>query len=192
MLTPVQQAKDTLRKQIGERLRAITPEQGEQASRRARALLEQQPRWRAAQSILFYAPLPGELDIWPLAAKALEAGKRLALPRYDAAAKTYAICEFRNAVTDLVAGHWGILEPGAGCEAWATNRLDFILVPGVAFDLQGRRLGRGKGYYDQILKVVRGMRCGVAFDEQVVPVVPREPHDETLNCISTPTRWLEL
>jgi len=72
------------------------------------------------------------------------------------------------------------------------NRLDFILVPGVAFDLQGRRLGRGKGFYDQILAVVRGTVCGVAFDQQITPEIPVEPHDAVVNCILTPTRWIEL
>jgi 5-formyltetrahydrofolate cyclo-ligase len=72
------------------------------------------------------------------------------------------------------------------------NRLDFILVPGVAFDLHGRRLGRGRGFYDQLLANVRGRTCGVAFDEQIVRDVPIEPHDVSLNCILTPTRWVEL
>jgi 5-formyltetrahydrofolate cyclo-ligase len=70
--------------------------------------------------------------------------------------------------------------------------LDLILVPGVAFDLQGRRLGRGKGYYDQLLGALHGTRCGVAFDQQVVDEIPMAPHDMTLHCILTPTRWVEL
>jgi 5-formyltetrahydrofolate cyclo-ligase len=70
--------------------------------------------------------------------------------------------------------------------------LDFILVPGVAFDLSGRRLGRGKGYYDRLLKQTRGTTCGVAFDEQIVGEIPVEPHDLNVNCILTPTRWIEV
>ena len=80
-------------------------------------------------------------------------------------------------------------EPREHCAALALNRLDFVLVPGVAFDLDGRRLGRGKGYYDRLLATVTGAACGVAFDRQIVPRVPSEPHDARLNCILTPTRW---
>ena len=69
---------------------------------------------------------------------------------------------------------------------------DLILVPGVAFDLHGRRLGRGKGFYDQLLAAVRGTTCGVAFEQQMVREVPVEPHDIHLNSILTPTRWIEL
>jgi 5-formyltetrahydrofolate cyclo-ligase len=66
-----------------------------------------------------------------------------------------------------------------------------ILVPGVAFDLHGGRLGRGKGYYDRLLKELRGTTCGVAFDQQVVEAIPVEPHDVRLDHVLTPTRWIE-
>jgi 5-formyltetrahydrofolate cyclo-ligase len=70
--------------------------------------------------------------------------------------------------------------------------VDLILVPGLAFDLRGRRLGRGKGYYDQLLRGLRGITCGVAFDQQIVAEIPVEPHDVRVNCVLTPTRWIQL
>jgi len=71
-------------------------------------------------------------------------------------------------------------------------RLDLALVPGVAFDLNGHRLGRGKGYYDRLLAMLTGPACGVAFDQQIVSQVPNEPHDVRLSCILTPTRWHDV
>jgi 5-formyltetrahydrofolate cyclo-ligase len=65
------------------------------------------------------------------------------------------------------------------------------LVPGLAFDPSGRRLGRGKGFYDRLLAMVRGRKCGIAFEEQVVPEIPVEPHDIRLDCLLTPRRWME-
>ena len=62
-------------------------------------------------------------------------------------------------------------------------------MPGVAFDFAGRRLGRGKGFYDQLLKLVRGTTVGVAFDEQIVSKVQVGTNDIRVNCILTPTRW---
>ncbi|HTG44362.1 MAG TPA: 5-formyltetrahydrofolate cyclo-ligase, partial [Verrucomicrobiae bacterium] len=70
------------------------------------------------------------------------------------------------------------------------NRLDFVLVPGVAFDSTGRRLGRGRGFYDQLLAGVTGIKCGVALDEQIVEKLPTEAHDIAMDYILTPTRWL--
>jgi 5-formyltetrahydrofolate cyclo-ligase len=97
----------------------------------------------------------------------------------------------RNLETDVVTGQFGIREPVTGCGAEALKRLDLILVPGVGFDSCCRRLGRGKGFYDQILAVVEGRKCGVGFDEQIVDGIPLEPHDIALDCILTPTRWIE-
>ena len=148
--------------------------------------------WHEAQSILFYAPMVGELDVWPLLEQALAAGKTAALPRWEAATKAYVACQVRDPVQDVRTGHYGIREPAPRCAGDVLNRLDLILVPGVAFDLHGRRLGRGKGFYDQLLATVRGTTCAVAFDEQIVRAVPVEPHDIILNCILTPTRWIEL
>jgi 5-formyltetrahydrofolate cyclo-ligase len=116
----------------------------------------------------------------------------VALPRYDADADRYEACQIRDESTDLCLGRFGIREPTGDCGRISINRLDLILVPGLAFDLHGRRLGRGKGYYDQLLAVSRGRSCGVAFDEQIVREVPVEPHDALVNCILTPTQWIEF
>ena len=161
-------------------------------SAQAVALLRTQRVWRSASSVLFYAPMPGELNVWPLLLEAISEGKRVFLPRFQAAQSAYGIGEVRNPGTDLKVGRFGIREPVAACLGVVVNELDLILVPGVAFDLHGRRLGRGKGYYDRLLGSVRGITCGVGFDEQIVSEVPVEPHDVRLNCILTPTRWIEL
>jgi len=183
--------KTTLRQVIRDRLRQISDARRAQASAQARARLEQQPIWKSARSILFFAPLLQELDIWPLLVDSLAAGRTVALPRFDAAMGRYEACEVRDLPNDLKPGQFGIQEPVDHCVVLAANRLDLVLVPGVAFDLRGRRLGRGKGFYDQLLTLVRGTTCGVAFDEQIVEAVPVEPHDVHLNCILTPTRWIE-
>lgn len=140
---------------------------------------------------MLFASMHSEPDIWPLINEALSAGKTVALPRFCPATQTYEAGCIRDLDTDLQRGKLGIREPGPHCPTFALNRLDLVLVPGVAFDPHGRRLGRGKGYYDRLLAEVRGVKCGVAFDEQIVPEVPVGPHDAPLNCIVTPTRWLE-
>ncbi len=192
MGTPIQAAKHSLRQQVFARLKTLTPAERAVAGAQARALLKQQPIWQAAQSILFFAPLLGELDVWPLLLEALAAGKTAALPRFDPTTRTYRACRIQHHVADVQLGQFGVREPNARCAAGSLNGLDFILVPGVAFDPHGRRLGRGKGFYDQLLATVRGPTCGVAFDEQLVGEIPVEPHDIHLNCILTPSRWLQL
>jgi len=184
--------KASLRCQVRENLKRISPAQRESTSSRARVTLEEQPIWQHAQTILFFAPMPDELDIWPSLPAALAAGKRVFLPRFVSATNSYAACEVKIPDADLTLGQFGIREPSESCPQIPLNRLDFVLVPGVAFDLHGRRLGRGKGFYDRLLAAVRGKTCGVAFDEQIVTEIPVEPHDVLLHCILTPSRWIQL
>ena len=192
MPSDTQATKQQMRREIRDKLKAIPVAEKQAFSQNARSLLIAQQRWQNARSILFHAPMAGELDLWPLVGEALTAGLAVALPRFVAEDNLYIVCEIENMDGDLQPGQFGIREPAEDCRQISLNRLDLILVPGVAFDLQGRRLGRGKGYYDQLLAEVRGPICGVAFDEQIVAEVPLEPHDVVVDCILTPTRWLEL
>ena len=93
---------------------------------------------------------------------------------------------------DLATGKFGIREPRSHCGEILLNHLDLALVPGVGFDLKGRRLGRGRGFYDRLLAQISGTKCGVGFDEQIVEAIPTEPHDVHLNYILTPTRWSKV
>jgi 5-formyltetrahydrofolate cyclo-ligase len=150
--------------------------------------LEQQQAWHSARRVLLFASLPDEPDISELSSRALAAGRTVLLPRFDSATGKY-VASVMESTADLVRGRYGVLEPAAGCSHMPLNQLDFILVPGVAFDFIGRRLGRGKGFYDRLLSEVRGHKCGVCYDLQVVGQLPEEPHDIRLDSILTPTRW---
>jgi len=190
MTNPIRSAKSALRAQVRARLKEIAATERAAASAQARSLLVRQRYWQEAKKILFYAPLPEELDMWPLVAEALGEGKTVALPRFGMAQGGYVACEVKDPAKELQVGRFDIREPLERCSEIPVNRLDFILVPGIAFDLQGRRLGRGKGYYDRLLAGAQGRACGVAFDCQIVSELPVEPQDVRVNCILTPTRWL--
>jgi 5-formyltetrahydrofolate cyclo-ligase len=190
MHTEIQESKKALRRQMRERLAGLPESHRAAVSTQARALLKQQPVWKEARSVLFFAPMPGELDLWPLVADWLETGKIAALPRFDPTEKKYVAGRIADPTRDIRPGQFGIREPDVHCPSVPLNELDLVLVPGTAFDLNGRRLGRGKGFYDRLLTSVRGKTCGIAFDEQIVSEVPFEPHDVRLNYLLTPTRWI--
>ncbi len=186
----MEERKAALRSEIRTRLRQIDSEQRQAASARALGLLTAQKAWQSAKTVAFFAPLPDELDLWPWIRLALGQGKTAALPCFDSKTTGYVYREVKVLEEDLVPGMYGIREPGAHCPDLELNRLDLILVPGVGFDSQGHRLGRGKGFYDRLLAGLHAIKCGVAFDEQLVSHIPTEPHDEQLTCILTPTRWI--
>jgi 5-formyltetrahydrofolate cyclo-ligase len=181
--------KSALRRDLRQRVRALSADERVQGSGQICRRLVEQPAWRAAQSVLFFAPTETEPDIRPLLSEALVRGKRVALPRFNPAADCYLACLIRDAGCDLVPGEFGIQEPAASCPILELKQLDFVLVPGLGFTLSGYRLGRGKGYYDRLLATLSGFKCGVAFDCQVINELPLESHDVRLNCILTPTRW---
>jgi 5-formyltetrahydrofolate cyclo-ligase len=187
-----QRLKVAMRQEVQTRLATFSKQAQEAGSILACERLRGQAVWARAESVLLYAPSGWELDVWSLVREGLASGKQVTLPRFDAGRGQYAACRINDLARDLARGRYGIMEPARACEEVALNRLDLVLVPGVAFDLRGRRLGRGKGYFDRVLAATRGTRCGVAFDEQIVREVPIEPHDSDVNCILTPTRWIEL
>ncbi len=191
MSNSIQDLKAGIRRDVRTSLKDKTSGQSVEAAIQARRRLEDQSVWQNARSIFFYAPLAEELDVWPLVQDSLAAGKMVCLPRFNPAINGYAACVIGNLETDIAPGRFGVREPAPHCPVTPLNQLDLVLVPGVAFDLRGRRLGRGKGFYDRLLADASGIKCGVAFDEQIVTEIPVEPHDISVNCILTPTRWIE-
>lgn len=191
MTTHIAQAKTALREQIRAQVKSISSAARTSASAELCERLCEQNVWHAAKSVLLFAPLPDEPDVWPLLAEALAANKIVALPSFVPGTNVYTARRIVDPARDLVMGKFGIREGADLSPEMELNQLDLVLVPGVAFDSHGRRLGRGKGFYDRLLAGVRGTKCGVAFDEQIVDAVPVEPLDISLNCILTPTRWIE-
>lgn len=181
--------KHSLRCRIQALRRQFSGEAHALASAQLCEQLRTQPIWRESQAVLLFSPLPDEPNIAPLLEEALRAGKDVALPRFDSSRQDYVVCRITE-IADLRRGYYGILEPSPECGPATLNQLDFAFVPGVAFDVSGRRLGRGKGYFDRLLAQVPGHKCGVAFDWQVVAAVTVEPHDICVNSLLTPSRWI--
>jgi 5-formyltetrahydrofolate cyclo-ligase len=184
--------KAALREKAQAALLGHTAERREADGKSICERLVTRPLWTRARSILLFAPRSDEPNVWPLAELALGAGKVVCLPRFIRAAGIYEAAVIADATRDIVAGHYGIREPAPLCIVADLNQLDLVLVPGLAFDWHGHRLGRGKGYYDRLLASVSGTACGVAFDSQLISAIPVEPHDVRLHCILTPSHWLEF
>ncbi len=184
--------KRELRQKLRALLKTLPDAEGGAASLRACALLRQQSVWKSARAVLFYAPIAGEIDLSPMLEEGLREGKAISLPRFVRETGAYDAFQIRDVAGDCAPGKLGIPEPTAQCARFPLKRLDLVLVPGVGFDVAGCRLGRGQGFYDRLLAHVSGIKCGVAFDQQLVERIPWEQHDVRMNCILTPTRWLEI
>ena len=143
--------------------------------------------FRAAESVGLYLSDGTEVELEALLFAPEASSKHLLLPRYAAARKAYEFVEVRDPASELVIGRYGLREPRpelpAASPAIAGSML--CLVPGVAFDGAGNRLGRGGGFYDRLLSGVSGPVVGVAYGCQIAGAVPVEPHDRRMDALVT-------
>lgn len=138
------------------------------------------PEWAAARRVLLYHPLPDEVDVRPLLSAALAEGKSVLLPRV--VGDDLEVCLYTGEES-LRIGAFGIEEP-TGERIQELTDIDLVVVPGMAFDAQGHRLGRGRGYYDRLLpQLPHAVRIGVCFPFQLMPVVPACTHDAHMHLV---------
>lgn len=137
--------------------------------------------WKQASSVLLYAPLPGEPD--PTLLIGNRKKRHFLFPRIEG--DSLGIYR-RGAQSRWITGPFGLQEPDPGSwEKCSPADVDLVMVPGLAFDLSGRRLGRGKGYYDRLLghPDFSGIKVGLAWLWQLLPLVPAEDHDVRMNIV---------
>lgn len=186
----ITEAKRALRATMRQRLAQLDPDRRAEESERLCRRLEDTARWRIAETVLGFVPLPSEPDIWSALLAARRLGRAVYLPRWNAAAGLYQPALLPEHGR-LATGPFGVPEPDAAAAGLEIEQLDLILVPALAFDRFGRRLGRGRGFYDRLLaQASRARKWGVGFDLQIVAEVPAEPHDVMLDLVVTPDRWV--
>ena len=177
--------KQQIRSMIRTKKRAMTPAQIEKASRALTASFLRTSQYRNARSIYGYLPFNQEVDTHALLSQALKDGKRVALP------KTYGD-EMRFIwVTDLHAvqkAALGFPEPVADSPV-ADDPDALVLLPGLAFDLQGGRMGYGGGFYDRFLAGESHPTVALCYGFQLLPQIPLEEHDLRVTCIISTDEW---
>jgi 5-formyltetrahydrofolate cyclo-ligase len=160
------------------------------------ALVEAFPRlsgWSESRTVLLYvSAFPEEIRTERLLSLACEASRRLVLPRVDLAEGRLRLHRVGDPRSELKPGILGIPEPLPGLPEVGPDEVDWALVPGLAFDERGYRLGRGAGHYDRLLPMMRPdcICWSIGFACQLVSALPVERHDIALDGISTPDRTI--
>lgn len=172
--------KKELRREMKRRNREMAPEERAAAAGRIFRRVGELPAFGAARCVAVFCSLPDE----PPTDEALaqwSREKRIVLPRV--AGEEMAFFEYDPAT--LVAGAFGIAEPGPGAVPCDASEIDLIVVPGVAFTAAGERMGRGRGYYDRYLSQpgMHAVKVGVCFAHQLVGELPVEPHDVRMDAV---------
>jgi 5-formyltetrahydrofolate cyclo-ligase len=182
-------AKEQLRRTLRQVRDSISPAIAANAARAAASHLLALPPVSTARTVALYAAARGELDTAPLGRELVARGVRLVYPRVQDARQPLAFHEVAladGAPIDVRPSAFGILEPLASAPTVPLDAIDLFVVPGLAFDRTGTRLGWGLGFYDCTLaRQPSAFRIGYCYACQVVPEVPREQRDVPMHCLVT-------
>lgn len=180
----IREEKQALRRFIREQKKQYGAAWREKASASILAKLEQNPLFQEASCLLFYHSLPDEVQTARFLQK-WHPRKRFILPVVDG--ENLLLREYDP--KKMLTGSFGIAEPQG--KLFENNELiELAVIPGMAFDRMGNRLGRGKGYYDRLLPSIKAPKIGIAFSWQLLEAIPVEPFDKTLDAILTETEYI--
>ncbi len=196
-VTDLKAAKSALRREVLAQRAALTAEEVAERSRRIVRRCLSLPALVEAETVLLFASFGTELDTSELIAACLDAGQEVLLPRVVWEPRRLDLYAVTDPARDLEPGPWGIPEPVPGrCREGMPREVDFAFTPGVAFDLEGNRLGYGGGFYDTLLPQLRRELwdkavAGLAFELQIVAQVPHKPKDVPVPLIVTEERVIK-
>ena len=152
------------------------------------------PEYRQAATVMYFLNFGKEADTLSMVPASLAHGKRVVAPKTVHRERLLLLSEITDPALDLEPGRWGIPEPKPErLRPVPAGEVDFVIVPGVAFDEHGRRLGYGGGYYDRFFAGLREEVPLVAltFELQVVPEVPVDPWDRRVDLVLTEERVID-
>jgi 5-formyltetrahydrofolate cyclo-ligase len=185
------ESKTALRVALSSQRNSLSIEKAELWSRSIQARLLETPLYRSANAIALYSSVQNEAATEKIRDHSLRSGKRVVYPRL-LPNRGLEFVEIESA-TELAPGISGIAEP-TGDKVLSHGELDLLLiVPGVAFDPTGNRLGRGQAWYDRVIRQwgSRAIPVGLAYEFQVIDRVPVDPWDEKVLFISTQERFID-
>ncbi|MDD5618590.1 MAG: 5-formyltetrahydrofolate cyclo-ligase [Candidatus Omnitrophica bacterium] len=183
-MSPVEPlTKAQIRSKILLRLKTQKEEDRNRKSKLIKDQLLRNKVFKKAKIVMFYIAFGGEVKTKEMIREAQKTGKVVCVPIYRKNKETIQPAIFEDHAK-LKKGPYGVLEPVTE-ERLQPEDLDLVIVPGLAFDKKGRRLGRGKGCYDRFLSTLseRQFSIGLAFDFQILPLVPTAEHDVSVNSI---------
>lgn len=179
--------KKDLRQLMRQKLSTISPAGWHERSIAACRNLLTTSEYRRAEVVMIFLTMTCEVDTSHIALQAWNDMKRVLAPRVAWEQRRMLPTEITSLTNDVRDGELGIRQPVEGMPV-PVSEIDLLIVPGLAFDAHGNRLGRGRGFYDRFLahRDFRGCACGLAIDEQVVDVVPTSETDARLAMLVTP------
>ncbi|MCI0570504.1 MAG: 5-formyltetrahydrofolate cyclo-ligase [Myxococcaceae bacterium] len=178
--------KASLREELTARRKALTPDVIDTRGLKVQSRFLAAPYYQRARTVALYAPIRGEVPTRDILVAALQDGKVVCYPLSHVHGR---ILSFRaiTSESELEPGRLGVREPNSASELVQVDQIDLFVVPGLGFSRDGKRLGRGGGYYDATLRAAsnRSRRVGLAFSEQIVDELPTTADDVEMDLVVT-------
>ncbi|MEX2572329.1 MAG: 5-formyltetrahydrofolate cyclo-ligase [Gemmatimonadota bacterium] len=186
--------KTQLRWEALDRLKALTPESRGEFGARIAHRLWSLPELDSAGSVLLYASLPEEVPTEAIATEARRRGIEVVYPRCIPEGREMTLHTVASAADLNALSRYGTREPAPHCPTTRIGDIDVAIIPGLAWDRAGHRLGRGAGYYDRILASPewRALRCGLFFSTQEASAIPMDEWDRPLDVVVTEAGIVDL
>lgn len=178
--------KKELRQRLRDLMANVPAAELHERSIRACGHLTATPEYERSEVLMVFLSLPAEVDTTPLVLHAWRDRKRVLAPKVSWEQRRMLPIEFQSLSDDLQESQLGLREPVEGTPV-PLSEIDLVVVPGLGYDVQGNRIGRGRGFYDQFLahEGWRGVSCGLALEDQVVEQVPVKEHDARVDMLVT-------
>jgi len=184
-------AKIQIREEIAKSISALSDSEIAEKTRAIEARLFDFANFLEAKIALLYMSGDYEVATDNIIKRSYAYGKIVVLPAFDPVKFEMNLMKVDNFEKDLVPGPRGVMEPDASrCKIVPLERIDIAILPGLAFDEKGARLGSGKGYYDRLIPrlAITTRKVALTLEEQIVPQIPMEAHDKHVDIIITDKR----
>lgn len=184
-LDPIQ-SKHQLRETLKSRLKGMSPDDIQHQSEVIVQQLKSIYAPEKSSTIMLYMPMPTEVNVLSLLKSWVASSQRVCVPVVNWETREMTAKHIQSIDQPMKQLKFGLQVPESGVEIDPAE-IDFIVVPGLGFDRQGDRLGRGGGFYDKFLsnESMNAIRCGICFDCQIVEHIPVEEHDIRMNLVIT-------
>ncbi len=187
----IRETKDEIRDKIVKTLAPLTENEVEEKTRRIENRLFEFANFLEANIVLLYINSTSEVNSREILKRCFDYNKIVILPAFDTTKYEMKLMKVDNLDTDLTLGPRGILEPDSSrCNVAPIECIDIAIIPGVAFDEKGGRIGSGDGYYDRLIPKlsITTRKVALAFESQIIPIVHMESHDRYVDIIITEKR----
>ena len=179
-------SKEMVRQQISDRLNALSDRDIQQKSAQACKHLCELDEFKHAQVIMIYLSLPREIDTSAAILEAFHTGKKVLVPKMIWQDRKLIPVVIETLNCEMEIGRFGLRNPTTH-QTLPVSSIELVVIPGLGFDESGNRIGRGAGFYDRFLadNPFSGIRCGLAFEEQLLKTIPVSHHDMCLDLLVT-------